>query len=354
MSNETTSTKIRNGANSTFRDKPKTGKKHRLPLDLKPESPKLREIKQIERRKKGFRLAAMILMGMSLVALGRAALNETLFQNPRFILREIKVVTQGMLTEDQIQAACGTSVGVNLLTINLRDVRERVMQMPAVTKASVHRDFSGTVTIEATQRQPVAWVKCAKQHWLPKTPLQGLVVDAEGIAIPAMTVLPEYDALPVIEDETMEKITPGRPVTSPRFVACMKLLQELGKRQQQGGDRLLTLRVPGTTYAIEALFASQARVTFSYDDLPPQLARYDRFAAEAKQKHWTIDTLNLVAEHNIPVTFRVARSATAAPAAIPVAPQVAAVTTPARTSSSSTRAARNSSGGKSSRKSASH
>jgi len=144
------------GSNSTFRRKVKTEDAQHLPLDLEPDSPKLRAIKHVERRKRGFRRAAMILMAMSLVALGHAALKETLFQNPRFTLREIKVVSKGMLTESQIQAACGTATGVNLLTVNLHDVRERVMQMPAIRSATVQRDFEGRLTISAQQRQPIA------------------------------------------------------------------------------------------------------------------------------------------------------------------------------------------------------
>ena len=338
------------GSNSTFRRKVKTEDAQRLPLDLEPDSPKLRAIKHVERRKRGFRRAAMILMAMSLVALGHAALKETLFQNPRFTLREIKVVSQGMLTESQIQAACGTATGVNLLSVNLHDVRERVMQMPAIRSATVQRDFEVKLTITAQQRQPIAWVKCEKQGWIPKHPLQGLLVDEEGIAIPAEVMLSDFEDLPVIDDSTVEQITPGRPISSTRFLACMTLLKELQKRNPQGGDRLVSLRVPNT-FAIEASFASAAKVTFSYDDLPPQLQRYDRFAAEARQKHWSIETLNLVAEHNVPVTFRIAQ-ASALPLAIPVAQLADAA--PA-THSSINRAARNSTtAGKSTHKSPAH
>ena len=343
-------------SNSTFRDKPKNeaeqgaatpGNQHRLTVDLSPETPTIRARKMIERRKRGFRLACMLLMGMSLVALGRAALNETLFQNPRFTLREIKVDTKGMLTESQIQAACGTATGVNMLTINLRDVRERVMQMPAVRSATVQRDFEGTLIITTQQRHPMAWVKCEKLHWIPKNPLQSLLVDEEGTAIPAEVVLGEFDKLPVIEDNTIDQITPGRPITSPRFLACMKLLKALQKREQQGGDKILLLKVPNS-FAIDTTFASEARVTFGYDNLEPQLVRYDRFAAEARQKKWSIETLNLVAEYNVPVTFRVTKAAASAPLAIPVT-QVADAAPAARTSIN--RAARSPGAGKSTHKS---
>ena len=337
-------------ANSTFRSKPKAEELQRLPVDLEADSPKIRAVKQAERRRKGFRTAAMLLLVIALAALGRAAVNETLLKNPRFTLQEIKVDSQGMLSVNDIQAACEVAKGTNLLTVDLAAVRERIVQLPAVRSASVQRDFNGRLTVTAQQRQPIAWVKCEPLGWNPKHPLHCLLVDEEGIAIPADVMQSEFNSLPVIDDKTIKQITAGRPITSVRFLACMKLLKALQTREAQAGCKLVTISVP-SNFALDATFDNGSTVTFAYDDLDPQLLRYDRFVAEARQKKWNVQSVNLVATHNVPVNFRLSKSASSLPVAIPVVSQVADATSASGTTS--THASR-SNAGKSSRKPSSH
>ncbi|MDB6073971.1 MAG: Polypeptide-transport-associated domain protein FtsQ-type [Verrucomicrobiaceae bacterium] len=355
--------KKKNRANSTFRSKPKAEDVVRLPLDLEADSPKLRALKQAEKRKRGFRKAAMLLLIIALAALGRAAVNETLLQNPRFTLQEIKVETPetlanpklqpgpGILSNNQIQAACGLTKGTNLLTVDLSAVRERITQLPAIASVSVKRNFSGRLTVVATQRKPIAWVKCEPLGWNPKHPLHCMVVDAEGIAIPVEVMQASFNDLPMIDDKTIDQITPGKAITSVRFTACMKLLKALKTREAKAGCKLISVTVPGS-FPLDARFDNGSTVTFSYDDLDVQLQRYDRFVAEARQKDWNVQSVNLVATHNVPVNFKVTKStATSLPAAIPVVSQVDS-SAPASTPPS-TRAARTTSG-KSTRKTSSH
>ena len=324
----------------------------RSPLDLKPQTKKTIAKDQAERRKKGFRTAAMILLAISVIALARAAVNETLLHNPRFTLQETKVESQGMLTTNQIASACGVAKGTNLLTVNLSDVRERLLLLPAVSGASVRRDFKGTLTLTVQQRKPVAWVKCEPLGWNPKHPMHCLLADGEGVAIPSDVMLSEFNDLPVIDDKTIDQVTPGRSIKSPRFVACMKLLNELQSRGPRDHVKLVSISVPNK-FALDAVFDNGSTVTFAYDDLDPQLQRYDRFVAEARQKNWSVQSVNLVAAHNVPVTFRVTKSATPSlPAAIPVAAPQVAVAAPAAHSSTN-RAARSGSG-KTTRKTSSH
>jgi hypothetical protein len=109
-----------------------------------------------------------------------------------------------MLSPTEIIHHTGLVTGVNLLTVNLHDVRARLEQQPAIKGATVQRDFDGRLTVSVLQRQPIAWVKCEAQHFIPRSVGQGLLVDADGIAFPADTILPEFQSLPVIADESCQ------------------------------------------------------------------------------------------------------------------------------------------------------
>ena len=353
MLDEQNKPKAKKRRNSTFRAKQKVQEVERLPLDLEPDTPKTRALKHAERRRKGFKLAAMILLGISLVALGRAAFNETLLRNPRFILQEIKVESVGMLTKPQIQKACGVPLGASLLTMDLSEVRERLLQQAAIRSASVQRDFNGQLTVTVQQRKPIAWIKCEPLHFIPKDPIHSLLVDEEGTAIPVAIVLPEFNELPVINDKSLDPVTPGRPVTSPKFGAAMKLLKAMKFREVRDGIKLVNIATTGK-FALDATFDNGTTATFAYDDLEPQLLRYDRFVAEMLQKKWAVQNINLVAMHNVPVNFRTTKSSESSlPAAIPVTSANAKVST-ATTPSNQTRSARASSGKSTMRKSSSH
>ena len=288
-------------------------------VDKKADTPKLRQEQKEKRLRQNLKIVGFAALGMALLALGNAALQENLFQNPRFSLRQVFVETEGMLSPYQITRATGLKEGENLLTVNLRDVRERLERLPAVRSAVVQRDYDGRLTVKVQQRKPVAWVKCERLHWFPKRVGQSLVADAQGIAIPVETITPELDALPVIADESIDQVALGAPIVAARFVASLKLLDMLRAREESGGEKLSGIQVPNK-FALVASFVSGAKVTFAYDDVEPQMRRYDQFYAAARMKKWDIDTLNLVAEHNTPATFKV-NALAEPPAAIPMPAQ---------------------------------
>jgi len=303
----------------------------RQPLDKKPVTPKLRQQQQEERRRKGLKWVVGMGLGMSLIALGNTAVQETLFKNPRFSLRQVHVQTEGMLSPTEIIHHTGLVTGVNLLTVNLHDVRARLEQQPAIKGATVQRDFDGRLTVSVLQRQPIAWVKCEAQHFIPRSVGQGLLVDADGIAFPADTILPEFQSLPVIADEQLKPILLGQKISTPRFDAAMTLLKMLKQREAEGSERLVSITTPNR-FALVAAFANESEVTFSHDDVEAQMLRFDHFLSEARSKKWAFEKLNLVAGINTPVVFKTDTTA-ATPSAILVS-SPASVKKPSATSAS--------------------
>ncbi len=275
----------------------------RLPLDMKPDTPKIRTQKKEERRRKGLRTAAMMVMGMSLVALGNTAVQETLFKNPRFSLRQVYVDTTGMLTPTRIIGATGLVDGVNLLTVNLRDVRERVQRLPGVRSATVQRDFDGKLEITVQQRKPIAWVKSEYMHWTPRSPAHGMLVDEEGIAIPAESITEAMLSLPEISVDTLRQGDAGCAIADEKFAIALRLTKELLKRQAQGGANLKSVET-SKKYAIIASFFDGAQTTFSVDNFEAQLQRYDAVFAQSRGQKFEIEKINIIAEHVAPVAFK--------------------------------------------------
>ena len=275
----------------------------RMPLDMKPDTPKIRTQKKEARRRKGLRTAAMMVMGMSLVALGNTAVQETLFKNPRFSLRQVYVDTTGMLTPTRIIGATGLVDGVNLLTVNLRDVRERVQRLPGVRTATVQRDFDGKLEITVRQRKPIAWVRSEYMHWTPRSPAHGMLVDDEGIAIPAESITEDMLSLPEINVDTIRQADAGCAIADEKFAIALRLTKELLKRQNQGGATLKSVET-SKKYAIIASFFDGAQTTFSIDNFEAQLQRYDAVFAQSRGQKFEIEKLNIIAPHVATVALK--------------------------------------------------
>ncbi len=292
----------RNFSDRPLRSRVAVGAEHHR-LDLAPESPATREIRSQERVRWGFRLGVGALVVCSLIALGRATVREAFEKNPRFTLREVVVNTAGALTPQKIVKTAGLTDGQNLLSINLREVRERIERLPEVRSGSIRRDFAGKLTIAVEQRRPVAWLESQKLKLRPMCNEGALLVDKDGVALPCEVLVKEVLSLPVIRIERLDHATAGEKVESPQLHAALRLVAEM-KRRSTGEKQQVSRIEILSDFALQTKFADGVEATFGMDGLELQLARYARVRSEAAARGWQIATLNLLAQDNVPVTFR--------------------------------------------------
>jgi cell division septal protein FtsQ len=314
------------------RRKPAEGEAYRQPLDLSPSTPKLRAEEDAAARRRGFQRAITVVVVLLLIALGYVAVKETVWANPSFALKHIHVHTSGMLTHREIMQATGLTQGVNLLTTDLGAVRARLMNVPAIRGVTVQRDFAGRLDVTVEQRQPIAWVRCEKLGWIPEKSGAGLLVDAEGAAVPCVHKLDSFQNLPEIQDETLEQVVPGSKIEGDQFSAALALLHQLKQREQLGGHAVQRVVVKNAC-SLEASLSEGLTVAFAWDNLDGELKRYDLVLAEAAKRKWQLQSVHLMAEHNLPITFLSTAKSGAPPSAVPLA-------RPAQRTSSSTRSRR--------------
>lgn len=279
----------------------KGGEQHRL--DLEPESPATRQIRSQERVRWGFHVAICVLVLFGLIALGRATVREAFEKNPRFSLREVVVNTRGPLTPQKIVKTAGLTDGQNLLSINLREVRERIEELPEVRSGAIQRDYEGKLTIAVEQRHPVAWLECQKLKLQPMKNDGGMLVDNECVAVPCDVLVKEHIGLPVIRIEGLDSMTPGLKIESPQVTSALRLIAEMKRRSTGPKQQIRRIDIL-SPYALQTKFEDGVSVTFGMDGLEDQLVRYRRIRSEATDRGWQIATLNLLVADNIPVTFK--------------------------------------------------
>lgn len=271
-------------------------------IDYEPDSPVIREHEAEERRRRGFRTAMWLIAAMIVFGLGWVTWHEALEKNPQFLLKGVIVNTEGTLTKQQLVAATGLTEDTNVLTMNLREVRDRIERLPQVKSAVVRRNYQGQLTLDVEQRLPVAWIECPKLKLMEPLSGKGCLLDAQGSPIPCEVMTREYLAMPRIKFPGLSDATPGIPAKEFQVHAALELMSELQEREAEGKVDLEFIEIPNA-WSLVAHFGGDAKITFGVDDLEPQLARFDRFMQEAKARDWHVATLNLLSRVNVPVTF---------------------------------------------------
>jgi cell division septal protein FtsQ len=294
------------------RKKPARLEVHRL--DMNPETEATRRAALRKRAGVGARWAFGLLSGIVFLALMKVVVMEAFVNNANFRLQHIEVVTQGPLSRSEIAAVSGLKLGENLLMVSLRAVHDRLEALPEVRRATVTRQFPGMVLVEVEQRAPVAWLECPDKAIAARVSGYGCLLDGEGIVLPSARHQAANSKLPVISIEKLPRIAPGERVESPVALAALHLLQI--HSQSPLRDRIRLARIDATRpHALVARFDSGLVATIPADGDPAaELNRLRQVLDAAAQRSRRVATVNLLVEHNVPVTLESATAPMAAPA----------------------------------------
>jgi len=266
--------------------------------------------------RRGYRRALWVLGLIATLALLRLVLRELFVNHPQFALREIVVHSQGPLSPKQLVDASTLSEGMNLLTVDLREVQQRLEALPQVRRAEVTRDYQGRLSLRVQQRSAVARLRVAAAD--PSNPL--MVLDDEAIAFPqnptaALRLLPE-----VVHGEAQSNAA-GAVADRETLKLALDWVGHCAQLRQQGGLpalRELHLEKP---WRLRLLLDEGLTLWVDGADTQGQRTRLAGIWAEAKRRGWRIASLDLSVKSNTPVKFHEPKSAAdEVPVARPVGP----------------------------------
>ena len=274
-------------------------------VELNPETDASRRAKFRKRAGVGARWAVGILSSIMLVAILKIVVMEAFVVNPRFRLSEISVLTEGPLTRSTIVNASGLKDGDNLLMISLRNVRDRIESLPEVRKVKVERNFPGQIVLNVEQRTPVAWLECPEKAIAAKVSDFGCLLDDTGCVLPSSGRIRSGEhKLPVIRVGKLSAIIPGKRVESAAALASLDLLRAYQKEPMATHADLKRVDA-SRSHALVADFSNGVSVVFpAHGDNKKEFVRLASAMEEAARHKWQLATVNLLVEHNVPVTLR--------------------------------------------------
>lgn len=132
-------------------------------LGKKRPTRKNRYKKRVQQKRR--RLVGRLLVGAKLVSLvvvllavsaifmvGYAAVTQSAY----FSTRSIQITGQSRLSDTEVLNQAGINAGENLLAINLKVVRKRLLAHPWIAEASVAREIPGTIRISVSEHRALA------------------------------------------------------------------------------------------------------------------------------------------------------------------------------------------------------
>ena len=232
----------------------------------------------------------------------RTGLSRFFFDNPDYRLSTIAIRTDGTLQRDQILKAGGLQEGLNIFSVNLAQVHDRLQQLSQVDEVQVERKMPNEIDITITERKPIAWITSEKTVTDPFASDAAFLVDARGVLMKEKKLLPEYLALPLITGCSSEALVPGKTVDSFEAKAALELLRLTTTSFMQTRFQIREVDV-SKGYCLLVTDKNHTRVMFGFDHLDVQMQRLEQFLVYSDDSQRQIETVNLLVARNIPVTF---------------------------------------------------
>jgi cell division septal protein FtsQ len=181
-------------------------------------------------------------------------------------------------------------------------VHDRLQQLPQVDEVQVLRKMPSEIDIRIVERKPIAWITSDKQITDPFASDVAFLVDARGVLMKEKKLLPEYLGLPLITGCTSESLEAGKVVGSFEAKAALDLLRLSTRSFMQTRFQVREIDV-SKGYCLLVSDKNHTRVTFGFENLDTQLQRLEQFLVYSDDSKQELETVNLLVQRNIPVTF---------------------------------------------------
>ncbi|HEX8373041.1 MAG TPA: FtsQ-type POTRA domain-containing protein [Chthoniobacterales bacterium] len=231
----------------------------------------------------------------------RFGLDRLFFANPTYVLNQIEVENEGTLPREQIIAAAKLKRGVNIFSVSLPEARQALLDIPQVEDAQIQRSLPDTLKISIRERHPVAWLAANREQAASLDHTTALMIDASGIVLKSRSILPEYLRLPVIAGVPTDNLRVGKKITSSDVLTSLSLIQKASDTLAGRFDiEWIDL---GNGYSMEVRDRERTTARLSFDDLDSQLQRLRLLLDYCDANQQKMETVNLLVQKNVPVTF---------------------------------------------------
>lgn len=261
-----------------------------------------RDIARKQQTRKFLGITCRIVLAVGFIAgaffAGKEGLRRFLWENPDYFLSEVRFMTDGVMSLDQILGAAQIVEGRNIFEIDLGKARAALDQLPQVDRVEIQRVLPNRININIFERKPIAWAT-SRADEDPSASEKAFLIDARGVVMRSKTMLPEYLLLPIISGVQVENYAPGQAIKSFEMQAALDLVR---LNADSAWFQIRNIDI-SKGYCLVVTDRNHVRVTFGLDNVDQQQARLNRILERVQRSQREVQTVNLLVERNTPVTF---------------------------------------------------
>jgi hypothetical protein len=246
----------------------------------------------------GVAVVALMLVGTHFAA--HSILQHAFFRNDDFQIKNIEIKVTGAVSRSEVLEWAGVRPGMNLMSLNLGQVRAKLGRMPYIASVVVDRHLPSTLRIEVEERQPMAKLVpfSTSGHQLAQA-----VYYVDGLGYIMKPKMGErLKPLPVIKGVSHEFIREGERTDRPELLSALNLLRLADYTTLKGELDLTEIEVQSRGYLILRT-RDQGMICFRTDYLQEQIQRLRVILDHAKENNLFVRTVDLTPERNVPVTY---------------------------------------------------
>ncbi len=237
---------------------------------------------------------------------GRARLLD---DSKAFTLNTIEVETDGWISNEQVLAWAGTTLGDNLLTMDLSRIKRDLKLQPQIESVSIERVLPHLLRLRVTEREPVAQVCRLQLDSAGRLSPSVLYLDAKAVVIPPLDPLQQstamtraLEALPTIRGVSSSELRPGEPINGSAVHAALQLLSEF-ERSPMATQAVVQAVDVATPEVLEVTTTQGVRITFKRDDFERQFQRWRLVQDAGAMEGKAVSSLDLSVSNNCPVLW---------------------------------------------------
>lgn len=197
--------------------------------------------------------------------LGLLLLYLIFLQMPYFNLRQAEVTGNRRLSREEVIEASELEGGINLLTVNLVEVADKLRRHPWIRSASVYRRFPGRITIEIEERTPKGIVNAGKLYYVDdQAEVFTRVLPGEPVSYPLFSG---------IEPQQLQTSGPEVREMLRKCLALLDLLERKSKKLDPGTVAEIHLNLDE---GLTLITTSSRAIVLGKADFERKLERYAR------------------------------------------------------------------------------
>ena len=273
-------------------------------LHLKVSSPRIVCFEFLRYFKKSSKILVVLgLLGLAVWGV-RAGVREFFIENEEFRLSAIDLETNGHMTAEHFAELTGIDPESSIFALNLRDLREQLLERPGIVKAELSRRLPGTLRVEVEEREPIAWLECRPLGIVARNPAAGILLDSSGVCFPCDVWWEEKAApLPILLVSQVEDgdVTIGKELRHHEARRGLELLLT-SQEMLKGVDWTLPVVAVRNDFSLEAATSTGVLATFGMYEHKRQLENLATLM-QTTESGEPMGSVNLIPERNIPVVL---------------------------------------------------